>query len=204
MKRYDALKALSGIITKEDLVVTSIGGMKPEWYSVMPGDGTMFSDLLGCATPMALGVAMSLPHRRVVAFDADGSMLFGLGALCTVANEAPPNLTIVVFDNEQYESAAGEHRTATRGHADLERIAAGAGIPYTKTVREVEPLIETVSTMLSDQKVGLAVAKVEPGVFTNIAPERRKESDGFEDKYRFIRYIERLEKITIRPGRVRE
>jgi thiamine pyrophosphate-dependent acetolactate synthase large subunit-like protein len=204
MKRYDALKSLAGIITKEDIVVTSIGGVKPEWYSVMPGDGTMFTDLLGCATPMALGVAMALPHRRVLAFDADGSMLFGLGALCTVANESPPNLTIVVFDNEQYESVTGGHRTATRGRADLERIAAGAGIPCTATVRDTERLIDTVSKMLSDREVGLLVAKVEPGVFTNISPERYKESDGLEDKYRFIRYIERLEKITIRPRHVRD
>jgi len=204
MKRYDALKALAGIITKEDLVVTSIGGVKPEWYSVMPGDGTMFTDLLGCATPMALGVAMALPHRRVLALDADGSMLFGLGALCTVANESPPNLTIVVFDNEQYESVTGGHRTHTRGCADLERIAAGAGIPCTATARDLEQFMNAVTGMLSDQKAGLLVAKIEPGVFTNISPERYKESDGFEDKYRFIRYIERLEKITIRPRHVRE
>ena len=204
MKRYDALKSLAGIITKEDIIVTSIGGVKPEWYSVMPGDGTMFTDLLGCATPMALGVAMALPHRRVLAFDADGSMLFGLGALCTVANESPPNLTIVVFDNEQYESVTGGHRTATRGHADLERIAAGAGIPRTATVRDTERFIDTVSRMLSDREVGLLVAKVEPGAFTNFSPEQYKESDGLEDKYRFIRHIERLEKITIRPRHVRE
>jgi len=30
-------------------------------------------------------------------------------------------------------------------------------------------------------------------------PERAKESDGIEDKYRFMRHIEKLEKISIRP-----
>ena len=73
MKRYEALKLLAGIVTKEDLIVTSIGGVKPEWFAVMPGDGTMFTDLLGCATPFALGVALALPHRRVIAFEGDGS-----------------------------------------------------------------------------------------------------------------------------------
>ena len=55
MKRYELLKELAKLVTDQDLVVTSIGGVKPEWYSLMPGNGTMFADLLGCATPFSLG-----------------------------------------------------------------------------------------------------------------------------------------------------
>ena len=58
--------------------------------------------------------------------------------------------------------------------------------------------------MLSDNKTGLIVAKIEPGVFKDIPPERVKQSDGIEDKYRFLRHIEQLEKISIRPRYVRE
>ena len=58
--------------------------------------------------------------------------------------------------------------------------------------------------MLSDGQAGLLVAKIEPGIFKDIPPERTKESDGIEDKYRFMRHIEQLEKITIRPRFVRE
>src|SRR3989338_9035658 len=183
MKRYDLLKQLAALVTEEDLVVTSIGGVKPEWYSLMPGNGTMFADLLGCATPFALGVALNLPHRRVVALDTDGGMLFNLGALCTVGNESPPH---------------------TSGRVDLERMAAGAGIPCTATARSLESFVESAAMMLSDGQAGLLVAKIEPGVFKDIPPERAKESDGIEDKYRFMRHIERLEKITIRPRYVRE
>ena len=35
MKRYELLKQLARLVTAEDLVVTSIGGVKPEWYSLM-------------------------------------------------------------------------------------------------------------------------------------------------------------------------
>lgn len=204
MKRYEALKILAGFVTEEDLLVTSIGGVKPEWFALMPGDGTMFGDLLGSATPFALGVALALPHRRVVALDTDGSLLFGLGALCTVGKEAPPNLTIIVFDNEEYEGVVGGPPTHTRGNVDIERMAAGAGIPCTATAREPENFAAVTSKMLSDQLVGLLVAKVEHGIFKDFPPERTKESDGIEDKYRFLRHIERLEKITIKPRFVRE
>lgn len=204
MKRYELLKELAGMVTKEDLVVTSIGGLKPEWYSLMPGNGTMFADLLGCASPFALGVALALPHRRVLALDTDGGALFNLGALCTVGKEAPHNLTIIVFDNEQYEGVVGGPSTHTSGNTDIQRLAEGAGIASAATARSVKDFVQSTATMLSDQQVGLLVAKIEPGVFKAIPPERYKESDGIEDKYRFMRHIEQLEKISIRPRYVRE
>ena len=203
MKRYDALMGLAGLVTEDDLVVTSIGWIKNEWYSLMPSDGSMFTSLLGCATPFSLGLALALPHRHVYAIDADGSMLFNPGALCTIANELPPNLTIVVMDNEEYEGAAG-HRTQTAGNVDLERLAAGAGIPHTATARDVEHLVDVTAKMVADREPGLVVAKIDPGSFMDFPPGRTKLSDGFEDKYRFIRHIERIEKISIRPPYVRE
>jgi len=204
MKRYELLKELAKLVTDQDLVVTSIGGVKPEWYSLMPGNGTMFADLLGCATPFSLGVALNMPHRRVVALDTDGGMLFNLGALCTVGKESPPNLTIIVFDNERYEGVVGGPPTHTSGRADLERMASAAGIPCTATAKTIENFVQSATTMMSDNKTGLIVAKIDPGVFKDIPPERAKESDGIEDKYRFLRHIEQLEKISIRPRYVRE
>lgn len=205
MKRYELLKELAKLVTDQDLVITSIGGVKPEWYSLMPGNGTMFADLLGCATPFSLGVALNLPHRRVIALDTDGGMLFNLGALCTVGKEAPPNLTIIVLDNERYEGVVGSPATHTAsGRMDLERIAAAAGISSTGTVKTTENFAALGATMLSDGQTGLMVAKIEPGIFRDVPPDRVKESDGIEDKYRFMRHIEQLEKISIRPRYARE
>lgn len=198
MRRYDALKQISRLITPEDLVVTSIDWIKNEWYSVMPGDGTFFSALLGNATPFALGMALALPHRRVVALDTDGSMLFGAGALCTVSVERPPNLTVLVFDNEAYEGV-GEFPTHTRRGIQIDRLAAGAGIARTGVVRDPDELVSAAGEMLNDGELGLLVVKVEPGRQMTFPPELTKRTDGLEDKYRFIRHIERMEQVSIRP-----
>ena len=198
MKRYEAMRRMAGLVTAEDLVVTSIGTIKDEWYSLMPGDGTIFLSLMGGVVPFALGLAVALPHRRVVTFDTDGSCLANPGALCTIANELPPNLTILVFDNEIYEGVGG-HPTHTSRNVDLERLAAGAGIPMTATARNPEAVTKLAAAMLADTQVGFLCVKIEPGVFRDFPPDRIKVSDGIEDKYRFIRHVERQEKISIKP-----
>src|SRR5262249_59171823 len=75
-----------------------------EWRSVRPHEGNLYFVGMGMVTPYAAGLALALPHRRVLALDGDGGMLFDLAALGTVAQTAPVNLCIVVFDNEGYVS----------------------------------------------------------------------------------------------------
>jgi thiamine pyrophosphate-dependent acetolactate synthase large subunit-like protein len=204
MKSYEALRKVSQVLTDEDLVVvTSTGRLKNEWYSVMPGDGTIFLPLMGGALPFALGMALALSHRRIVVLDTDGSMLFDTAPLCTIANELPPNLTSLVFDNEMYESIGGPP-THTSRNVDLEKVAQGAGIPHTGTAREPEDLLSLLTTMLSDRQPGLIVVKVERGAHPDFLAEPEKTSDFLEDKYRFIRHIERIENVSIRSSFVQD
>jgi sulfopyruvate decarboxylase subunit beta len=198
MKRYDALKQIAKLLTAEDYVVTSVGTIKNEWYSVSPSEGSFFLSLMGGVVPFAFGLAVALPHRRVIAFDTDGGCLMNPGALCTMANELPSNLTILVFDNGIYEGVGG-HPTHTSRNVDLERLAAGAGIPTTATARDTEAVATVMSTMLTDNKVGFLNLKIEPGVFRDFPPDRVKVSDGIEDKYKFIRHVERQERVKIKP-----
>ena len=53
--------------------------------------------------------------------------------------------------------------------------------------------------MLDDGEFGYMVAKIEPGAHPWPA-DKKKPTDGVEDKYRFIRYVERLENKTIHGG----
>jgi thiamine pyrophosphate-dependent acetolactate synthase large subunit-like protein len=63
----------------------------------------------------------------------------GLGSLATVAVQRPPNLAIVVLDNERY-GETGMQPTHTAGITDLAAVAAGAGIPVYGTIRDDEAL----------------------------------------------------------------
>ncbi len=195
MKRHDCLKLLAPRVTGEDLVVISLGGTGLEWNDARPGDNNLFLVAMGSNTPVALGLALALPHRRVVLLETDGSLLLTLGAVCTLANEAPPNLRAFVFDNQGYERV-GHNISATSGRTDLAAIARGAGIEAATTARTLEEFDALAGQAMAGGRLSFVVAKVEPG----IAPVAPRPGDGLEDKYRFVRYVERIEGRPILSG----
>jgi sulfopyruvate decarboxylase subunit beta len=191
MTRYDCLKLLASLVKEEDLVVTALGWVAGEWHSVRPGDSNLYQINMGMCTPLSLGLALTLPHRRVIALESDGSVLLYLGNLTTLASKRPGNLTVIVFDNECY-LATGGLPTATAGATDLAGMARAAGIVDSYEVRTIEAFESQARATLSRKGPSYIVAKVEPTgrrMSTNI--------DGKEAKYRFVRYIEKSEGIRI-------
>jgi hypothetical protein len=82
MKRFQCMQALGGRL-QDELVILSLGASVDEWYNAAPHmrAASLFQQQLGCVTPQAFGLAVGLPHRRVVSLDTDGGMLFNLGIL---------------------------------------------------------------------------------------------------------------------------
>ena len=199
MRRIDVFRAIAPMITPEDLVTTSIGGTWDDWWNLKPaGDNTFFTGVLGSVSSTALGLAISLPHRRIIAFESDGSMLMNTGILCTLGAQRPANLTVLVLDNEIYENIGGPP-TLTSMNTNLARMAEGAGCLNCVTETETGAVARRFSRMLDDGEMGFLVAKIAPG--KHPWPWRdRKSTDGIEDKYRFLRYVEKLEGVVIHPG----
>lgn len=196
MTRYEALKILAARI-RDELCIVSLGGIVDEWHNARPEPrgASLYLMALGCHVPLALGVALGMPHRKVVCLETDGSALMNLGILATLGNEQPKNLKVFVFDNQIYECIGGPP-THTSGRVDLAEMARGAGITEARTVRTEGELREAAEEALSTERLHFVVAKIEPGVQEGLP---RKKSDGIEDKYLFIRYLEDSEGITIIP-----
>ena len=193
--RFEAMKLL-GARLADELVILSLGGAVDEWYNAAPHmrDASLFQQQLGCVTPEAFGLAVGLPHRRIVSLDTDGGLLFNLGILATLGNERPANLFVVVWDNEQYQSIGGPRTHTASGRVDLAAIALGAGVPHAFTANTLEEFDRLCAEGLASDELYVVVAKtdgiLQPGI-------RRKHSDGREDKYIFVRHVERVEGITI-------
>ena len=195
MRRFDCMELLAPRL-KDELVILSLGGSVDEWYTAAPHmrAASLFQQQLGCVTPQAFGLAMGLPHRRIVSLDTDGGLLFNLGILCTLANERPKNLIVVVWDNECYQSIGGPPTHTASGRGDLAAIASGAGIEHAYTATTLEEFDALCAEGLAVEGPFVIVAKVDATVHRDI---RRKHSDGREDKYIFVRHIEQTEGIVI-------
>ena len=201
MQRIEVIKAMAAVITGDDLLTTSIGQTWDDWWNHRPADNTFFTGILGSVTTTALGLAVSLPHRRIVAIESDGSVLLNTGVMCTLGKERPENLTVVVMDNGIYENIGGPP-THTSANTDLAKMAEGAGCINCVTARDAAEFDRQFRRMIDDNRMGYLVAKIEPGVRHPWKWEDRKPTDGIEDKYRFLRYVEKLEKTVIHPGAV--
>ena len=195
MKRFDCMTALAARL-RDELVILSLGASVDEWYNAAPHmrSASLFQQQLGCVTPQAFGLAVGLPHRRVVSLDTDGGMMFNLGILATLGNEQPKNLFVVVWDNECYQSIGGPPTHTASGRVDLAAIARGAGVDQAFTVRNVEEFDEHCAKGLASDVPYVVVAKVAGTVQPDI---KRKHSDGREDKYVFVRHVEATENIVI-------
>jgi thiamine pyrophosphate-dependent acetolactate synthase large subunit-like protein len=191
MKRFDCLKLVAAE-AKDALVVSSAGAMTLEWNAVRPGDGNFRVRTLGLCSSIALGMALGLPHRKIIALDGDGSLLMNLCSLPTIARMHPSNLLHIVFDNEVYE-ASGSKKTATACGTDLVGVARAAGIKNSGWANNLSDFRQAISAGVTMNELSFIGAKV--------TTERTEVSpyplDEVENKYRFIRYVERTEQVEI-------
>ncbi|MDB5519191.1 MAG: thiamine pyrophosphate-binding protein [Tardiphaga sp.] len=198
MHRLEAVQALAKLVTDQDLFVCAHGGLRNDWWNNRPGgvDNTCFLTGMDTVSATAFGLAVALPHRRVVSLDTDGSQLMSASLLGTLGNELPPNLTIIVFDNGRYESIGGL-KTHTSARTDLAKMAEAAGCPHAMTVRDVDSFGRAAERLLNDNEYGYLVAKTEPKAAHQWPNDKQKTTDGVEEKYRFLRHVERLEGVRI-------
>ncbi len=170
----------------ELLVVTGLGA--PAWDAAAAGDHPLTFPLwgaMGGALAMGLGLALAQPSRRVLVITGDGEMLMGLGALATVAAQAPGNFAAVVLDNESY-GETGMQATHTAASpagegVDLAAMAAAAGWKLTGTVRDRAALADALPAIRSAQGPVFYDVKVRAEALPLVLPPR----DGVELKRRF-------------------
>src|SRR3981081_1364719 len=113
VNRFDLTKRLVAKLQHEEAVIGGIGNTNFDLWSAghRPQNFYMLGSM-GLAIPIALGVALAQPKRKVIALEGDGSLLMRVGALATIATLGPKNLIIVVMDNTTYQ-ITGSQPTAS-------------------------------------------------------------------------------------------
>jgi thiamine pyrophosphate-dependent acetolactate synthase large subunit-like protein len=161
MNRFDLTRRLVARLKKDEAVIGGIGNSNFDlWNAGKRPQNFYMLGSMGLAVPIALGVALAQPERRVFALEGDGSLLMQLGSLATIANLAPRNLIVVVWDNGLYQ-ITGSQPTATAGRADLVEIARGAGLSRSAWARDEQDFESLVERALDGDGPWFIAARVD-------------------------------------------
>ena len=198
MKRSECFEFLAPLI-KDQLVIGSLSGQRVEWGDRCQHEGNLLVASMGAALGIGIGLAVVLPHRKVIVLESDGSALLSLYNLPTLGNLNPPNLAVFIFDNEVYSGTRISEPSATAGKTDLAAVARGCGIEQATTVRELESFKREATKGLQENILRFIVCKVDKT--TGHRQIQRPTEDLWEHKYRFVRYLERTEGKQIFFGR---
>ena len=190
MIRYDCLELLAPLIT-DQIVVTSLSGQKIEWAHLSKHEGNLLVGTMGTALGVGMGLAVALPRRKIIVLESDGSVLLSLFNLPTLANLDLNNLIVFVFDNASYSGTRISEPTATAGKTDLAKMAQAAGIENALTVRDLQSFKQEMTAAMNESGLRFIVCKVEESIEHRNIP--RTDMDPLENKYVFVRYLERTE-----------
>jgi thiamine pyrophosphate-dependent acetolactate synthase large subunit-like protein len=168
LSRVELMRGLAGIL-RDEAVVAGIGNTNFDLFAAghRPQNFYMLGSM-GLAFPIALGVALAQPQRRVIGIEGDGSLLMNLGCLATIAMVAPANLTLVVMDNAVYEITGGQPTASAQG-CDFVEVARGAGIAHSDWAQDtagferlVQAALERTGPSLIGARIDRAAAIAQP------------------------------------------
>lgn len=173
MNRFDITSRLVAKLKHEEAVIGGIGNTNFDLWAAghRPQNFYMLGSM-GLGFPIALGVALAQPQRRVFGLDGDGSLLMQMGCLATIATLAPKNLTMIVMDNGIYQ-ITGAQPTPAAAVADIVAIAIASGLSNSVWAADEEDFERLIDQSLSasgptligvriDDKPGIGATRRDP------------------------------------------
>jgi thiamine pyrophosphate-dependent acetolactate synthase large subunit-like protein len=160
MNRFDLTSRLVAKLKNEEAVIGGIGNTNFDLWAAghRPQNFYMLGSM-GLAFPIALGVALAQPNRRVFALEGDGSLLMQLGCLSTIATLRPKNLVMIVMDNGIYQ-ITGAQPTPAATTTDLIAVAIGCGLTnstWAADEEDFERLIDQSLTASEPMLIGVRI-----------------------------------------------
>jgi sulfopyruvate decarboxylase subunit beta len=161
--RADYYKVLADVLPERQLVVTALGNASYLWAAINHRPENFYvEDAMGLALPLAVGLALAQPGRRVVAVEGDGALLMHMGALVTVGAAAPKNLTVLLVQNGVHAASGGQ--ALTNATLDLAQLARSAGVGHAENVAALGDLAPALRTAFSSDGPHVFVLPTEPDI----------------------------------------
>jgi len=183
MNRYDITRRMVNLLKRDEAVIGGIGYTNFDlWAASYTPTGRRMQNFymlgsMGLAVPIALGVALAQPGRKVISLEGDGSILMQLGSLATVAARKQKNLAIVIMDNGAYQITGGQKALTDEG-ADIVGIARGCGLAQSAWAADEDAFEELIALSLKEDGpwlIGCRIDSQKPVDTTERDPSRIRD-----------------------------
>ena len=182
MNRADLTRRLVQQTNNEEAIVAGIGFTNFDlWGAARRPQNFYMLGSMGLALPIAFGVAIAQPGRRVFGLEGDGSILMQLGALGTIAARGPKNLAMIVWDNAAYQITGGQP-TATATAVDLVEVARASGLEKSTWVEDEDHFEALVKRALTEDGPFFMAARID-----SARPLATTHRDPVQIRERFMR-----------------
>ena len=184
MNRFDLTQRLVARLAGEEAVIAGIGNTNFDlWAAGQRPQNFYMLGSMGLAFPIALGVAIAQPQRRVIALEGDGSLLMQLGCLATIAARAPRNLTLIVMDNGIYQITGGQPTPAAAA-SDVAAVARACGLAGSVWAADEADFERLLAAALAAARPTLIAARIDAAPAVGTTPR-----DPVQIRERFMRGI---------------
>ena len=171
MYGFEIIQELASFLSGDEIIVSSNGNISRQVYHYCKQPQIYLRGSMGLPVSVGLGIALSRPEKKVLTILGDGNLLMGLGSLCTTSFVRPPNLKILILDNNAYATTG--HQKTTSGNLDYPALLDGFGLP------NVVPILQDDSDESVSDKIQLwlyatemsilpALVDAKPPALTNI------------------------------------
>jgi thiamine pyrophosphate-dependent acetolactate synthase large subunit-like protein len=185
LERRKAIATLMANRGKDLFVVPGLGSCTYDMASLGEKDSDFYLwGAMGGAAMIGLGLALAQPKLKVAVITGDGEMLMGLGALATVGVQRPPNLAVIVFDNQHY-GETGMQASHTDKGVNLVGVAKACGIAQAFEVDDEAGLKALAGALAGLKETLFARVRIKADDPPRVLPSK----DGVELKLRFRKAV---------------
>ena len=165
--RRDALKKIIEH-TPEDssIVIATTGYTGRELFAIQDRYNHIYMvGSMGCASSLALGIALARSDLKTVIIDGDGAGLMRMGNFATLGSYGGSNLIHILLDNEVHDSTGAQATVA--GNIQFARIAEANG--YSVSLSGYEPsLLDELFSLQGHEGPVFGHLKIRAGTIENL------------------------------------
>jgi phosphonopyruvate decarboxylase len=159
--RVAVLERLLALVPDEAAIVVTTGKAGRELFTLADREQHLYQvGSMGCASGMALGVALNVA-RSVVVVDGDGAALMKPGTLATSGFYGPDNLVHVLLDNGVHDSTGGQATVSPT--VDFAGVALACGYRSAASCDSLPGFAEAFAAALASPGPSLVHARIAPG-----------------------------------------